>query len=271
MGDTVPERSPAVAKIPTRAMHDKAAQFRFFAELNDFIPQDRKHGEFNYRFIGSPSIKDSVEAIGVPHPEIDLILVNNVSVGFDYHLQPGDRVGVYPVFESMDVSPIVRLRPKPLRKTAFLLAGHLGKLARLLRMLGFDSSCRKARDDSETIWTALKERRIILTRNRQLLKAREVTHGYWIRSQDPEKQVREVLTRFDLFSQVEPFRRCMVCNGVIRNVDKEIILHKLPDRTRAFYNDFGQCADCDAVYWKGSHFERMQDTIRRLVDRGQSG
>ncbi|MEE9270168.1 MAG: Mut7-C RNAse domain-containing protein [Candidatus Krumholzibacteria bacterium] len=246
-------------------MHDNVARFRFYAELNDFIPAGRRQKEFTYLFSGHPSVKDAVEAIGVPHPEVDLILVNDASVGFDYHLQSGDRVAVYPVFESMDISPVIHLRPVPLRKPAFLVAGHLGKLARLLRMLGFDSLCREDLDDAQLIRTALDERRIILTRDRGLLKTGAVTHGYCIRADDPREQVREVLVRFDLFSQVKPFHRCMVCNGVIADVEKEAIADELPEKTKLYYNEFHRCHDCGRIYWKGSHYHKMQDTIHQLA------
>ncbi|MCK4302878.1 MAG: hypothetical protein KAY24_01415 [Candidatus Eisenbacteria sp.] len=129
-------------------MHPHAAEVRFYEELNDFLPPSRRKRAFSYLFSGNPSIKDAVEAIGVPHTEVDLILVNGSSVGFGYHLRPGDRVSVYPVFESLDISPVVRLRARPLRRTAFVLDGHLGKLARLLRMFGFDTLYRKLKAGS---------------------------------------------------------------------------------------------------------------------------
>ena len=123
-------------------MADKTARFRFYAELNDFLPGRKRQRSFPYKFMGTPSVKDAIEAIGVPHPEIDLIIVNGESVGFEYNLQDGDAVAVYPVFESFDIAPAVRLRPMPLRETRFVLDGHLGKLTRMLRMLGFDSLYR---------------------------------------------------------------------------------------------------------------------------------
>ena len=115
------------------------ACFRFYEELNDFLSRDKHKKEFQYHFDGKPSVKDAIEAIGVPHTEVDLILVNGASVGFDYNLRHGDRVSVYPVFESFDITPVIRLRDKPLRNTAFILDVHLGKLANILRMLGFDT------------------------------------------------------------------------------------------------------------------------------------
>jgi len=187
------------------------AQFRFYEELNNFLSPSKKKTSFSYQFNGTPLIKDAIEAMGVPHTEVDLILVNGISVGFDYHLLHEDYVSIYPVFESLDISPIVHLRKKPLRKSTFILDVHLGKLAKSLRMLGFDLLYRNDYEDSEIIGISVKEKRIILTRDRGILKRKAVTHGYWIRSTRPGEQIQEVLSRFDLFSQIKPFHCCMIC------------------------------------------------------------
>lgn len=243
---------------------EKTAWFRFYAELNDFLDPEKRQKEFLYRFNGSPAVKDAIEALGVPHPEVDVILANGSSVGFDYLLQVSDRVSVYPVFESLDISPLIRLRERPLRKTAFILDVHLGKLARLFRMLGFDTLYRNDYDDPEIIRVALKKRRIILTRDRGLLKNSLVTHGYWIRAQEPMEQAREVLERFDLFSQIRPFKRCLACNGEIKKVPKEKVLDRLPPKTKTSYDDFRICSGCGKIYWQGSHYRAMMNVIDRL-------
>jgi len=243
----------------------KSAQFRFYAELNDFLSATKRQKTFPYKFTGKPSIKDAIEAIGVPHPEVDLIAINGESVGFDHHLADGDRVSIYPVFESFDISPVVRLRPAPLRDTRFVLDVHLGKLARLLRMLGFDSLYRPDFEDPEIVDTASAEKRVILTRDVELLKANAVTHGYWVRSISPNKQVGEVLERFDLYSQIQPFRRCMVCNASITRVEKESVIQSLPDKVREKHDEFYRCAGCEKVYWKGTHYQDMMAQIQALV------
>jgi uncharacterized protein with PIN domain len=243
---------------------DKTAQFRFYAELNDFLTAIKRQKSFPYRFVGKPSVKDAIEAIGVPHPEVDLIVANKESVGFDYHLDDGDRVSVYPVFESFDISPVIRLRPKPLRDTRFVLDGHVGKLARLLRMLGFDTLYRPDFEDSEIVQIAADEKRIILTRDVELLKAGTVTHGYWVRSVSPNEQVGEILERFDLHSQIRPFRRCMVCNSPIAPVDKETVAGALPTKVRELHDEFYRCAGCRKVYWKGTHYHDMMEQIQNL-------
>jgi len=247
---------------------DKTAQFRFYAELNDFLTAIKRQKSFPYRFMGKPSVKDAIEAIGVPHPEVDLIVANKESVGFDYHLDDGDRVSVYPVFESFDISPVIRLRPKPLRDTRFVLDGHVGKLARLLRMLGFDAMYRSDFEDSEIVQISADEKRIILTRDVELLKANAVTHGYWVRSISPNEQVGEILERFDLHTQIRPFRRCMVCNSPIARVDKETVAGALPRKVRELHDEFYRCAGCRKVYWKGTHYHDMMEQIQSLSREG---
>ena len=186
-------------------MNPHVAWFRFYEELNNFLPADKRKIAFPYKLSGSTSVKDVIEAIGVPHTEVDLILVNGNSVKFCHKLSHGDHISVYPVFENLDISHISRLRPKPLRKTRFIVDAHLGRLSRLLRMLGFDTLYKNNYKNEEIITEALTQKRIILTRDSGLLKNRSITHGYLIRETDPHEQAREVIRRFDLYSQAKPF------------------------------------------------------------------
>ena len=246
-------------------MERHRAEFRFYEELNDFLPGNRRKQTIAYVFHGHPGVKDAIEALGVPHSEVDLIVVNGRSVGFDYQLRPGDRVAVYPCFEAFDISPVVKLREAPLRRTAFVLDVHLGKLARLLRLLGFDALYRNDYDDYQVINPAVAEHRIILTRDRGLLFHKVVTHGYYIRSSKAMQQAREVLDRFDLSACVRPFRRCLACNGIIEPVDKQSITHELQPLTRAHYTTFARCGDCRRIYWQGSHYARLAEKLSRLA------
>jgi hypothetical protein len=247
------------------ANYRKKAFFRFYEELNDFLPPENRKKSFVYLFFGSPSIKDVIEALGIPHVEVDLILANGQSVSFDYRLKSGDTVSVYPVFETLDIGSQVKLRDEPLRDSKFILDVHLGKAAKSLRMLGFDTIYQNDLDDPQIIETAQREHRIILTRDRELLKNGKVTHGYWIRSKNSERQVEEVINRFDLSSQIKPFHRCMNCNGLIQKVGKEEVESRLEPKTKQFYQEFFQCGDCQKVYWKGSHYERMEQKIKKLL------
>jgi uncharacterized protein with PIN domain len=221
----------------------------------------RKKIDWPYRFDGQPGIKDAIEAQGIPHTEVDLIVVNGESVGFSYQLQDGDRVAVYPVFESFDISPVVRLREAPLRQTAFILDVHLGKLARLLRLLGFDVLYRTDYDDPEIIRIALEEHRIILTRDRRLLYDKRISHGRWLHSVHADEQAREVIDRFQLEHQVRRFVRCPMCNGLVEAVQKDAVVGQLEPLTKKYYDDFYQCADCRKIYWKGSHYNRIVRTL----------
>jgi len=234
------------------------AEFRFYEELNDFLPPVQRKRTIEYRFSGHPGIKDPIEVFGVPHTEVELIVVNGRSVGFDYQLQTGDRVAVYPVFESLDISPELKLRDKPLRNPRFIMDVNLGKLAKRMRMLGFDSLYRNDYRDAEVVDISVNERRTVLTRDRRLLYVKRISHGYWVRAVDPDIQVDEVLQRFDLSSLIQPFTRCLVCNGVLAPVNKADIFDRLEPKTRLYYEVFYQCSDCLHIYWQGSHSDNMR-------------
>jgi uncharacterized protein with PIN domain len=249
-------------------MGTNVAHFRFYAELNDFLPAAQRGLEIPYRFDGTPAVKDSIEALGVPHTEVDLILVNGRSVPFEHGLHAGDRVSVYPVFESLDISPVARVRKEPLREPRFVLDAHLGKLARLLRLLGFDTVYRNDFEDAEVVAVSRAEGRSILTRDRGLLKHGAVTHGYCVRSTDPEEQIREVLRRFDLHGAMEPFRRCLECNGPVERVEKNEVIDRLEPKTKKYYDEFHRCADCGKIYWQGSHYEQMRELVDALAREG---
>ncbi len=246
-------------------MTTKTAEFRFYEELNDFLPPDKRKVRFDHSFSDQPAIKDVIESLGVPHTEVDMILVNGESVDFTYLLQDHDQVSVYPVFETLNISPITHLQGRPLRHVQFIADVHLGKLARYLRLLGFNTSYEQTYSDKMMITIALDEQRIILTRDIGLLKNKKVTHGYWIRSTDPDQQIKEVLTRFDLFKQTIPFTRCLKCNGEIAEVAKDKIANQLQPKTKAYYDKFYICKHCQKIYWPGSHYERMQKFVERLL------
>jgi hypothetical protein len=242
---------------------EHTAEFRFYAELNDFLPPEQRKRTNFYRFSGHPGVKDPIEVFGVPHTEVDLIVINGRSVGFDYQLQAGDHVAVYPVFETLDISSLVRLREKPLRNPRFILDVNLGKLAKRMRLLGFDSLYRNDYRDADIVKSAVSERRIVLTRDRRLLYIKQIDQGYWVRAVDVEVQVDEVLRRFDLYGSIHPFARCLICNGVLTPVAKADIWDRLEPKTRLYYEDFYQCVDCQRLYWQGSHIKNM---LQRLTD-----
>lgn len=227
---------------------------RFYAELGDLLPPPRRGKEFDHTCTPGGSVKDLVEGLGVPHTEVDLILVNGRSVDFSHHVHDGDLVSVYPVFEALDISPVVKLRPRPLRVARFVADTHLGRLAGYLRLCGFDTLYRNDWNDRELALTSVAERRILLTRDRGLLKRSVVTHGYLVRDSMPRVQLAEVLDRFDLWRSLAPFTRCSVCNDLVRPVEKAEVVALLPARTARHYQDFWRCVGCGRVYWRGAHY-----------------
>ncbi|MDP4224082.1 MAG: Mut7-C RNAse domain-containing protein [Bacteroidota bacterium] len=247
-------------------MNENEAWFRFYEELNDFLPSYKRKTSFPFQFRGNPSVKDAIESIGIPHVEIDMILVNSNSVDFSYKMQNGDVVSVYPVFESLDIKNVQKLRAKPLRNPKFILDVHLGRLSKYLRLCGFDSIFQKSLTDRQIVDISVTDKRIILTRDRGLLKSKKVTHGYWIRSSKPKEQLKEVIERLDLMGNINPFTRCLVCNGLLRKVQKEIVIDSLPERTKDFYTEFRKCNDCGRIYWEGSHYERMRKFLLTIQD-----
>lgn len=237
------------------------ASLRFYAELQDFLPDCLRSGEVIRTFDVPGSVKDMIEACGVPHTEVDLILANGRSVGFSYRVEDGDRISVYPQFESFDISPILEVRPEPLRQVRFVADNHLGRLTRYLRLLGLDTSYERDWSDPELVRISTSEHRILLTRDVQLLKTGSLTHGYYVRATDPREQLTEVVRRFHLSGELDPFSRCMACNGVLAPVAKDDIAHRLPPETRAHVDEYVACTTCDKVYWEGAHHPEL----RRIV------
>lgn len=243
----------------------KEFTFRFYAELNDFLSPERKQKPFLQAFKTPISVRETLESIGIPLSEVDMILVNEKAVDFEHQLREGDFISVYPVFESLDITPVTKARKTPLRDPCFVLDAHLGKLAKYLRMLGFDTLYRPDIDDDEIISVSKKEKRIILTRDKLLLKSKEVSHGYFVRAIDKHEQLNEVIKKFDLYSKFNSFTRCMTCNAELIPKKKEEIAGKINPETAQFFNEFYYCPHCDKVFWKGSHFERMEKQILSLI------
>ncbi len=230
-------------------------------------PVQRKTG-FTVELKKARSVKDLIESIGVPHTEVDLILVNGKSVDFNYQVQAGDHISVYPTVESLDISPLRsslrHCQPKPLDQPVFILDVHLGRLAAYLRMLGFDTLYRNDYDDAELANISAGENRILLTCDRRLLMRKQVSYGYFVRARQPQQQILEILQRFDLYDKQKPFTRCMFCNGKTRPVNKQQIESRLLPKTKKYFDKFYQCESCDKIYWQGSHYLKMQEMINKI-------
>jgi uncharacterized protein with PIN domain len=250
---------------------------RFYEELNDFLPKEKRKKRFEHLYIDRTSVKDVIESLGVPHTEVDLILVNEKSVGFKYLINDGDDISIYPVFESLDISEVQHLRPKPLRNPKFICDVHLGKLARYLRMMGFDVLYKNSFKDDEIVQLSINERRAILTRDRGILKRNEVTRGYFVRSSEVEKQAEEIIHRFDLQKSIKEFTRCLDCNHKLIKIAKTKILGELPPKVASSQNeffpegmDFQKCPGCSKLYWKGTHHQRMLTFIKKMKEKNLS-
>lgn len=246
------------------------AQLRFYEELNDFLAPGLRKVEFDHEFYRRASVKDMIESFGVPHTEVELILVNGVSVDFAYIVQNGDCISVYPTFESFDITPLIRLRPKPLRQPKFVVDTNLGQLARYLRLLGFDCLYRNDYDDGTVAIISSVHQRTVLTRDRVLLKRKIITHGYFVRQIIPQHQVKEVLARFDLYRLIMPFSRCTSCNGKLNKIAKPLIEHRLEPLTKKYYNSFLMCSECGKIYWQGNHYTRAMRLVEEFAENFHS-
>lgn len=240
---------------------------RFYAELNDFLATNRKNVDTTFEFQDPPSIKDIIESMGVPHTEVDLITVNGDSVDFNYSPQNGDRISVYPIFYSINIDAVTLVRPQRLASLKFVLDVHLGKLVSYLRMLGIDTLYPENYDDENLAKISSKEDRILLTRDRGLLKRGIVNYGYCVRETNPEKQFIEIVRRFNLKGLGVIFQRCLNCNGLLKEANKLDILDQLQPKTKEHFDEFFQCSDCQQIYWKGSHYQRMQKFITELLEQ----
>jgi uncharacterized protein with PIN domain len=251
-------------------MTRKQATFRFYAELTDFLARDINAGTMTVGFDVPGNVKDMIESCGVPHTEVDLILINGQSVDFAHRVTDGDRISVYPLFESVDVTPLLMVRPPPPPRIRFVADNHLSRLARFLRLLGIDTTYGPDWTDGELVRISRTEERILLTRDVGLLKHGSLTHGYFVRATEPYEQVTEVGRRFQLARHLEPFTRCMNCNGALRPVEKEEVAHRIPPQTRSRVEDFRRCMSCDQIYWEGSHHRSLTRIIESVRTSAQS-
>ncbi len=249
--------------------HTRQTIFRFHGELNDFLPRERRSRAFSRDVPPKAAVKDVIESLGVPHTEVDVILVNGESAGFFCQLEGGEQIEVYPWSLVPPVAPVCHLRPRPAPRPRFVLDAHLGKLARHLRLLGFDCRYHHAIEDDEIAKLAESEKRIVLSRDRGLLMRRRIEQAHFVRNIKPLAQLEEVCSTFDLVNALAPFTRCTRCNGLLVEVDKADVQDRLEPRTRAHVEHFFECENCGHLYWHGSHVERMRSMVERLRKRLQ--
>jgi len=241
------------------------ANFRFYEELNDFLSPGRRKRDTACACPPGATVKHTIEAHGVPHTEVELILANGESVDFSYVVQEGDHISVYPTFESLDITPLLKVRAKPLRRSRFIADAQLGGLAKYLRMLGFDTLYENGYTDPQIARISADEQRIVLTRDRALLMHKQISHGCYVRGTRPRQQVQEIVARLDLYRAINPFSRCLRCNHELQPIAKEVIRDRLPPRSASFNCRFRICDQCNKIYWEGSHWRRMAQVIDDLI------
>jgi hypothetical protein len=245
-------------------MKPKQVRVRLYGALNDFLPPGRRGAEFPHTFAGTPSVKDLLESLGPPHPEVDVILVDGEAVDFSHRVEDGARVSAYPAFHSIDVTPVTRVGLPLPSDPRFALDVGLGRLSGFLRMLGFDTLWRNDFADDELARLSGDEERVVLTRDIGLLKRAEVRHGYYPRNTDPAHQLVEVVRRYQLTVRMRPFTRCLACNAPLAVAGKDEVLDRIPEGVAATHSRFQQCHECKRVYWPGTHHQRMQALVDKL-------
>ena len=238
---------------------DKKAFLAASGILQDFLNSPRPNQEMKINFELSPSVKDLFEARGIPHTAVYKIEVNGVVKSFDYNVKESDRIKLFPYKTTEHIDDIF------VRPSSFIADVHLGKLAKTLRLLGLDCIFNKDWDDERIIASSNNEQRMILTRDRELLKNGRTRYGYWIRSTNPDEQINELFERFDLLDKIDPFTRCMKCNGLLEQVPLEQIEEKVPPKVKQWHSEFWQCKECRQVYWQGSHFKDLQQKVNKLL------
>ncbi|AHM57450.1 hypothetical protein EAL2_c21690 [Peptoclostridium acidaminophilum DSM 3953] len=245
---------------------------RFYGELNDFLDAEDRQCDIDSYFYGIRSVKDLIESFSVPHVEVDLILVNGDSAGFERIVGDRDRVSVYPRFCNIEIDGIKKIHRSEQGGSRFVLDVHLGTLARYLRLLGFDADYDSLRDDPEIARIAHEEDRILLTRDRRLLMRNSVERGRIIRNKYPLLQVAEVLEHFGLCSDIKPFTRCIQCNGIIEPITLDSQEYKdiegqIPPGVKSWCKEYQRCRGCGKIYWRGSHYDNMARLVDIIIER----
>jgi hypothetical protein len=236
----------------------------FHEGLKDLLTSDHTTGRISYFLKRRASVKDVIESLGPPHTEIGLIVANNQYQDFSYQLRTGDMVDIYPHHPPVDVTQNSLLYPEPLPEITFIVDVNVGKLARLLRMLGFDTAYHWTWQDSTIANIAALEKRIVLTKDRGLLKRKKVQWGRLLRAETPVRQLREIRSFFGLSSPYAVFTRCLRCNTLLAPVDKQEIMHRLEPKTKKYFHHFQICPHCQRIYWRGSHHEKMRQYIQEV-------
>ncbi|NNB85080.1 Mut7-C RNAse domain-containing protein [Corallococcus exiguus] len=253
-------------------MSSRQLTVRIHGALNDFVAPERRGQEFTHVLQGSPSVKDLIESLGPPHPEVDVVLVDGAPVDFAHRAEEGTSLDAYPASDpsAPQVAREARVGPPLPEMPRFILDVGLGRLSGFLRMLGFDTLWRNDYADDQLARLSHDESRVLLTRDLGVLKRSEVVLGYFPRETDPAHQLVEVVRRYGLTSRMRPFSRCIACNAPLSTATPEEVQGRVPEGVAQRHSHFQQCPGCQRVFWPGTHHERMQNLVETLRKLEQS-
>ncbi|MCK9295364.1 MAG: Mut7-C ubiquitin/RNAse domain-containing protein [Desulfobulbaceae bacterium] len=238
----------------------------FHGNLVDLLSGKSENGPFiTFHLERRTSVKDLIESFGVPHPEIEEIVVNGEMVDFAYIVEDGSQIEVFPISSQSNFFKPSLLRPDSLEFHRFVVDINVAKLASKLRQLGFDTLLPRNCDDAGLAAIAGCQRRILLTRDRNLLKRKIVEFGHLVRAEFPNDQLVEIIKLFGLKDKIKPYSRCFLCNGLLEPVAKEDILPFLEPLTKKYYHVFQRCLDCKKIYWFGSHRGMMDAILHEIL------
>lgn len=243
-----------------------SVRFRFYEELNLYLPVKNRKKWVEYEFIDRIPVFNALKQLHIPLEKVDLILINDTSVDLNTLINSGDRIAVYPVFELFDITDLTKLRSTPLRQPKFICDVHLGKLCKYLRMLGFDTFFDSSLSLDKLIDISRSEHRILLSRNNHISRLQRITHYFRIRSANADEQLKDLIQQMDLYNRIQPFSRCLQCNSLIKPVEKSTILNQLPPKIIEHFYTFYICKTCHKIYWKGSHYQRMMTHLNQLLE-----
>lgn len=244
------------------ALQPFSVRLNFKGNLTFFLKRSARAPVIERALKEKTSVKDVIESCGVPHTEVDIIIVEGAPVNFSFILHKNTSIDVYPVDFTNEIYCEHRLQRSAV--TTFVTDGHLGKLTRNLRLLGLNVVSPALADDRQLLDIMQRENRALLTRDRRLLMHAVVRDGFYPRSQDANEQTIEVIRRFKLLSVMAPFSRCLRCNGLLAEVGKAAVLESLEPLTRIYYERFCRCSNCGQIYWPGTHFDKLRARIEEF-------
>ncbi|MGC5563007.1 Mut7-C RNAse domain-containing protein [Streptomyces sp. FR-108] len=232
-------------------MNGPEIHLEFAPELRVFVPHGRRSGATPVATDGSSTLGHVVESLGVPLTEVGELVVNGHPVAVSHLPAAAD---------SVEVRAVERPQPVPGAPLRFLLDVHLGTLARRLRLLGVDAAYESLDiGDPALAARSAAERRVMLSRDRGLLRRRELWAGAFVYSTRPDEQLRDVLSRFA--PALHPWTRCTACNGLLAKASKDEVAEQLQGGTRRSYDVFAKCAECGRAYWRGAHHEQLEAIV----------